>query len=85
MKVSMLTTIDNPHDPFEDYDAWYAYDTRAGHHTVSFLSRVATLSDELSEADWNLAVDAAIDEIVNENVSGLYRKITKEVAELESQ
>lgn len=75
---SMLTTVDNPYNPFDDYDSWYAYDTRVGHHTASFLARIAVVSDELSEADQNLAIDQAIDEIVNENVNGLYRKVSRE-------
>lgn len=75
----MLTTVDNPYDPFDDYDEWYAFDSRMGHHTPSFLARVAYVSDELSETDHNLAIEEAIDEIVKENVNGLYRKVTREV------
>lgn len=78
MSESMLTTIDNPHNPFEDYDSWYAYDSRMGYHTPSFLARVTILSDELSEVDQDLAIDSAIDEIVEENVLGLYKKVTRE-------
>ena len=79
MIESMLTTEDNPHDPFDDYDAWYAYDTRAGHHTLSFLSRLVAISYETSEADQSLAIERAIDEIVDENVNGLYKKVSREV------
>ena len=79
MKVSMLTTIDNPHDPFEDFEGWYAFDLRAGHNTSSFLARIAVTSPNLSEYDQNQALEEAIDEIVRENVNGLYRKVTKEV------
>ncbi len=75
----MLTTIDNPFDPFDNFDEWYAYDTQAGHHTSSFLARISVTSDELSESDHSLAIEQAIDEIVFENVLGLYRKVTREV------
>jgi hypothetical protein len=74
----MLTTIDNPYDPFDHYDEWSAYDERMGYHTPSFLARVVITSDELSELDQNLAVEDAIDEIIKENVSGLYKKVTRE-------
>jgi hypothetical protein len=80
-KKSMLTTIDNPHSPFDEFDAWYAYDVSSGYHTCSFLARVLNFSDQLSEADEDVAVDQAIDEIINENVSGVYRKVTKDVEE----
>lgn len=78
MTVSMLTTTDNPYDPFDHYDEWFAYDSRMGYHTPSFLARIVMTSDELSESDQNVAVDVAIDEIVKENVSGLYKKVTRE-------
>lgn len=72
----MLTTVDNPFNPFTQFDEWYAYDSQLGHHTLAFLARVTRTSDELSEADQSLAIEEAIDEIVRENVSGLYRKVS---------
>lgn len=81
MKESMLTTVDNPFDPFEQFDDWYAYDSRVGHHTPSFLARIVVMSDDISLPDQKLAINQAIDEIVKENVNGLYRKVTREVKE----
>ena len=71
----LLTTIDNPFDPSTDFDSWYAYDTAAGYHTLSYLARVVKSSDELSIADQEQLVDDAIDEIVSENILGLYKKV----------
>lgn len=51
MIVAMLTTYDNPHDPFTDYDSWYAFDERAGYHSTSFLARIANVSTETSEPE----------------------------------
>lgn len=74
----MLTTVDNPFDPFTRFNEWLAYDIQKGYNTASFLARVCVLSDDLSEADQHLAIQLAIDEIVQENVSGMWRKITRE-------
>jgi len=79
MIESMLTTVDNPHDPFDDYDSWYQWDSRNGYHTPEFLGRIAKVSVETSDADQVLAINDAIDEIVKENVTGMYRKLTREV------
>ena len=79
MLRSRLTTVDNPHDPFDEYPAWFAYDTMSGYNTTSFLARILKDSDQLSDADEELANEQAIDEIVKENVLGIYRKITKEI------
>lgn len=81
VKRSMLTTVDNPFSPFDDYESWFAYDTALGYGTPQFLARVAFVSDELSEADQADAINQAIDEIVQENVSGMHRKVTREFPE----
>ncbi|ALY08780.1 hypothetical protein SEA_GOCRAZY_95 [Arthrobacter phage GoCrazy] len=83
MANSMLTTTDNPFDPFTDFRSWYDWDVQAGYHSCALLARISRSSDELSDADIELANEYAIDEIVKENVSGRHRKITKESKVLE--
>jgi len=73
----MLTTVDNPFNPFTEYDEWYAYDTMMGYNTTAFLARIARVSSEISEPDQKLAIQLAIEEIVEENVSGMWRKIAR--------
>lgn len=72
----MLTTVDNPYDPFTEWDEWFAFDEANGYHSCSLLARVAITSDDLSELDQELAIQQAIDEIVKENVSGMHRKVS---------
>jgi hypothetical protein len=78
MTTYMLTTLDNPYNPHTSFDEWYAWDTNAGYYTASFLARIVITSEDLSEADQSLAIQQGIDEIVKENVLGIYRKITQE-------
>lgn len=73
----MLTTVDNPFDPFTRFDEWLEYDMRMGYHTSAFLARIANVSSETSDPDQTRAVQDAIDEIVNENVSGMWRKVSR--------
>ena len=75
MSNYMLTTVDNPFNPFTQFDEWNAWDMWAGYHTLSFLARITVTSPELSDADQELAIDHAMDEIVRENVSGMWKKI----------
>lgn len=77
MTQTMITTIDNPHDPFTDYKKWYEFDEAAGYHTCSYLARIAKTSDNLSEVDNDLANEQAIDEIIKENILGIYKKVQK--------
>ena len=75
---SMLTTIDNPFNPFTQFDEWFAFDESKGYHTCSYLARITKGSYELSEADDALAQELAIDEIIKMNILGIYRKVKEE-------
>jgi len=75
---SMLTTTDNPFNPFTQWDEWKRFDEDKKYFTLNYLARIAKVSDELSEADYNQAVDDAIDEILNLNVLGIYKRILPE-------
>ncbi len=71
----MLTTEDNPYNPFTNFDEWYAFDTQKGYNTCGYLARVSFTSSELSEHDQGVARRQAIDEICDINVFGNFRKI----------
>ena len=74
----MLTTIDNPFDPFKDFDKWLEYDLAKGYNTCAYLARVAKVSSEIPENLNRLEIEQAIDEICNYNILGIYRKVTKD-------
>lgn len=71
----MLSTEDNPFNPYTQWDEWYAYDYALGYHTPSYLARVVATSFELSEADQELAIKQGIDEILEMNLSGKHIKV----------
>lgn len=80
MAQYMITTIDNPFSPVTQYDEWLAWDMGHGYWSNSLLARVVVTSPELSEADQDLAIQDAIDEIVTENVSGVHTKVRADTA-----
>ena len=71
----MLTTIDNPFSPFTQWDEWKRYDEDKKYYTCSYLARIAKTSDDLSEADYDKAIDDAIEEIISLNINGMYTKV----------
>lgn len=73
----MLSTSDNPFNPFTDWDEWYAYDESKGYHSSALLARIANTSDELSEPDQLLAIEQAIDDVIAINDIGLYIKVSQ--------
>lgn len=63
-KQAMLSTVDNPWNPFTNFDEWYAFDVGHGYHSCAVLDRFARTSDALSDADNSLEISNAIDEVI---------------------
>lgn len=75
MMLAMVTTMDNPFDPFTQFDDWFAFDLERGYNTCSYLARIAITSNELSDVDKALAINTAVDEICRLNLRGNYKKV----------
>ena len=73
----MLTTIDNPFNPFEDFNQWFLYDTEKGYNSSSRLARIANLTEDMSEAETNAEIERAIDEISYYDFLGIYMKVKR--------
>ena len=73
----MLTTLDNPFNPFRQWDQWFAFDTGKGYNSTAYLARIAKGSHELSENDETRAINDAIDEILELNALGIYVAVTE--------
>ena len=73
----MLTTIDNPYDPFDNFKAWYLFDVQKGYNCCSYLARIAKTSDEMTEKENNEEIERAIDEIIQHDFMNVYIKVKK--------
>ena len=70
----MLTTIDNPFDPFEQFTSWFMFDVEKGYYSCSYLARIANISEEMSDEEVNEEINRAIDEILRYNPLPIYIK-----------
>lgn len=77
-KDCMITTHDNPYDPFNQFDHWFLYDCEKGYYTCGYLARVAFISDGMSEDEKNEEIERAIDEIIALDFLGIYEKVYKD-------
>lgn len=78
MAKCALTTIDNPFNPFTEFDSWYQYDTDMGYNSCGYLDRIARTSDQLSETENDAEIERAIDEIIKYDFQNIYKKVIME-------
>ncbi len=72
----MLTTVDNPFNPFDDFDSWLMFDIEKGYNTCGMLARVAAIPDGLSQKEIDRLTESAIDKIIENDFLDLYKKVT---------
>ena len=73
----MLTTIDNPFDPFEQFTSWFLFDVEKGYNSCSRLARIAHFTDEMTHKEQDEENERAIDEIIEYDVMNIYKKVTR--------
>lgn len=73
----MLTTFDNPFDPFEQFTSWFMFDVEKGYNSCSYLARVAKLTDDMTDQEVSEEIERAIDEIIQYDFANIYKKIKK--------
>jgi len=80
----MLTTFDNPYNPFDQFTLWLMFDKEKGYNTCEHLARIVQLSDDLSEKEIDDETERAMDEIIKYDPLNIYKKVTKESYNKES-
>ena len=81
MTKTMLTTKDNPFDPFDQFDSWYRFDMDKGYCSCSYLARIARTSDQFTDQENNQEIERAIDEIIKYDFKNIYKKVTRIIKE----
>lgn len=77
----MLTTFDNPFNPFVDFSSWYMFDCEMKHNTCGRLARLADFDSEMTEAEVNEEKERVMDFIVKYDLEGIFFKGTEEQIE----
>ncbi len=88
MIVSMLTTVDNPFDPFEQFDEWFAFDEEKNNLVHNYLG--CSCCELLDKKSFSCSEfppiaaleenERAIDEIVNVySMFHIFKKVQKEI------
>ena len=73
----MLSTIDNPYNPFEDFDQWFMYDVDNGYNSCARVDHYAQTSKSLTDEENMEELERAIDEIIKDDILDRYIKVIK--------
>ena len=74
----MLTTIDNPYDPFEQFTLWWQFDVDNGYNSSGRLMRIAKVTDDMSQEEYDAEIERAIDCLIEIDFTNTFKKVTKQ-------
>lgn len=74
----MLTTYDNPYDPFTEFSKWYVFDTVHGYDCCGYIDRMANTSPGFTHVENNRTIEEAIDNLIASDFLHIYRKVYNE-------
>ena len=77
LKQFMLTTVDNPFDPFDDYKSWLSFDKEHNYNSSERLMRIANLTDDMTMIEEEKEIERAIDEIIRYDILNIYQKVER--------
>lgn len=73
----MLTTIDNPYNPFDQFIPWFMFDIEKGYYTCAKIARLVTISDDMSQREIEVAMDNAIDRLIEIDPLNIYIRVNR--------
>lgn len=68
----MLTTFDNPYNPFDQFELWLLFDKEHNYNSCELLARFTNDSTEMSQIEEENDIQRAIDEIIKNDPLNRY-------------
>ena len=75
----MLSTVDNPYDPFTDFTSWFLFDIEKGYNSCGKLARIANYSDDMTQKESDEETERAVDEIIKNDTAVAVEILFKQV------
>ena len=73
----MITTFDNPYNPFEQFTLWHLFDKEKGYDSSERVMRLANISDDMTQKEVDEEIERAIDLLIEIDFTNTYKKLTR--------
>lgn len=72
----MLTTFDNPYNPFEQFTSWLLFDIEKGYNSCERLARITQprITNDMTDKEIREVTEQAIDEIIKYDFLNVFTK-----------
>lgn len=77
MYECLISTKDNPFDPFEQFDDWYRFDKEKGYDSNERVTRLAHFEENMTEPEVDQEYERAIDRLIEIDPFDLFIKVRR--------
>ena len=74
----MLTTVDNPYNPFDNFDSWLLFDKEKGYDSCEKLARLLQITDDMSQTEIETERVRAIDRLIELDFTNTFMRVTQD-------
>lgn len=74
----MLTTIDNPFDPFEQFDSWLMFDKEKGYDSCERLARLVNITSDMTQKEMEEETERAIEILIKYDFTNTFKKFYRQ-------
>lgn len=73
----MISTKDNPFDPFDDFEAWLMFDKEKGYNSSERVARLAHFTEDMTEEESDKEFERAMDRLIEIDPFDIFIKIRR--------
>jgi len=78
MKAPMLTTKDNPYNPFEDFESWFRFDVEKGYNTCEKIARLVQTDETMSDFEETETIVQGLNDLIKLDPFHIYKVVFDE-------
>ena len=78
----MLTTFDNPFNPFENFDSWLLFDKEKGYNSCERLARLLQITEDMSQVEIENERIRAIDRLIELDFTNTFTRVTRDAVSI---
>lgn len=82
-----LTTVDNPFDPFEQFDSWFMFDIEKGYYSCAKMARlmeangISIYDSSKTREEIEAETEKVIDNFIRLDFTDTYKKVKRPMTE----
>ena len=77
-KECMITTFDNPYNPFDEFNLWLMFDKEKGYNSCERMMRLANITEDMTQIEIDAECDRAMDRLIELDFTNTFTRFFRD-------